>query len=66
MAIETFDNGGSLDHIVRVTERQKERARVRVAALMFDRGESPDDIIDMFDMLGLWPEDHVRSGYGVI
>jgi hypothetical protein len=66
MALETFDRGGSLDHTARVTDAQKEKARWLVAVAMSERGESSDDIIDVFDMLGLWPDDHVRSGYGAI
>lgn len=66
MALETFDRGGSLDHTAKMTEAQKERARVRVALAMMERGECSDSIIDVFDMLGIWPKDHVRSGYGAI
>lgn len=66
MALECFDRGGSLDHTARLAEEQKAKARWLVAVAMTERGESPEDITDVFDMLGIWPSDHVRSGHGAI
>lgn len=66
MALECFDRGGSLDHTARLAEEQKARAREVVCANMSDLGCTSAEIAEVFEMLGIWPKDHVRSGYGAI
>jgi hypothetical protein len=56
MALETFDNGGSLDHVAGITEHQKAQARETVCVSMESVGCTSAEIAEVFDMLGIWPE----------